>query len=191
VYAIYGFAPGDVLPTTELILSHQHPEDRPEVERLIDEVIATGRPHSLWHRLVDAQGTTRQVLTLWTGDFDDDGDLVGVSGFLVDLTETVRRTTAREVDEAMEVMSHSRPPIEQAKGALMLAYGLSDDDAFALLRSYSQHVNVKVRDVARNVVDALPERDLPIGTRETWDRLAAELVGPAGERVDPEKQPGA
>ena len=31
-------------------------------------------------------------------------------------------TAAREVDEAMELMSRSRPVIEQAKGALMMAY---------------------------------------------------------------------
>ena len=40
------------------------------------------------------------------------------------------------------------PEIEQAKGALMLAYGLTADDAFALLRSYSQNRNVKLRDIA-------------------------------------------
>ena len=83
---------------------------------------------------------------------------MGVSGFLVDVTEAVRRTTAREVDEAMELMSQSRPAIEQAKGALMVTYGLDPDEAFLLLRRYSQQVNVKVRDVARNIVEALPRR---------------------------------
>ena len=53
-------------------------------------------------------------------------------------------------------MSQSRPAIEQAKGALMVSYGLDADDAFLLLRRYSQHVNVKLRDVARAVVEALP-----------------------------------
>lgn len=186
VFAIFGFAPGDVVPTTELVLSHQHPEDRAVVEQLLDDVIETGRPYSSWHRLVDAEGSTHQVITLVAGDFDDDGTLVGVSGFLVDVTESVRRTTAREVDEAMELMSHSRPAIEQAKGALMVTYGLDSDEAFLLLRSYSQHVNVKVRDVARNIVEALPDGDLPLGTRATWDEIAAELAqDPAIE------QPGA
>jgi hypothetical protein len=180
-FSIYGFAPGDVVPTTELVLSHQHPEDRAEVERLLAEVIETGRPHSVWHRVVDAEGSTRQVVTLCAGDFAEEGTLVGVSGFLVDLTEAVRRTTAREVDEAMELMSQSRPTIEQAKGALMLTYGVDEDAAFGLLRRYSQLANVKVRDVARSVVEAVVDRDLPLGSRPTWDELAGELTDDTSE----------
>jgi hypothetical protein len=76
----------------------------------------------------------------------------------------------------MELMSQSRPAIEQAKGALMISYGLDADRAFQLLRSYSQRTNVKLRDVARNVVEALVDRDLPLGSRATWDELAAELT---------------
>jgi hypothetical protein len=186
VFAIFGFTPGDVVPTTDLVLSHQHPEDRADVERLLSDVAETGRPYSCWHRIVDANGDTRQVVAVGAGDFDDDGTLLGVSGLLVDVTEEVRRTTAREVDEAMELMSQSRPAIEQAKGALMMAYGLDSDDAFLLLRRYSQHVNVKVRDVARNITEALPDGDLPLGSRATWDEIAADL-----RRDDLEEQPGA
>ena len=176
VYAIYGFAPGSVLPTTALILAHQHPEDRAEVEQVLADAFETGTPHTLWHRIRDAHGNSRQVVMLGAGDFADDGALVGFSGILVDLTEAVRRTTAREVDEAMELMSQSRPAIEQAKGALMISYGLDADRAFQLLRSYSQRTNVKLRDVARNVVEALVDRDLPLGSRATWDELAADVT---------------
>lgn len=38
--------------------------------------------------------------------------------------------------------------IEQAKGALMVVYGLTADAAFALLRWHSQHTNVKLRSIA-------------------------------------------
>jgi hypothetical protein len=176
VYAIYGFAPGAVVPTTELILAHQHPEDRAEVAQVLGDAIETGRPHTLWHRIRDAQGDPRQLVMVGAGEFADDGTLEGFSGFLVDLTEAVRRTTAREVDEAMELMSQSRPAIEQAKGALMISYGLDQEQAFRLLRVYSQRSNVKLRDVARNVVEALVDRDLPVGSRAAWDALAAELV---------------
>lgn len=181
VYAIYGFAPGAVVPTTELILAHQHPEDRAAVEQVLTEAIETGTPHTLCNRIRDARGTTRQVVMVGAGDFADGGELEGIRGFFVDLTEAVRRTTAREVDEAMELMAQSRPVIEQAKGALMISYGLDADRAFQLLRSYSQRANVKLRDVARNVVEALVDRDLPLGSRATWDALAAGLVDDVSE----------
>jgi hypothetical protein len=177
LYTTFGFVPGDVVPTQDLMLSHQHPEDRAAVQQVLEDTLASGRPHSVWHRLVDAQGSTRQVVTLCAGDFAEDGTLVGVSGFLIDLTEPVRRTTAREVGEAIELMSQSRPVIEQAKGALMVTYGLDADDAFLLLRRYSQQVNVKLRDVARAVVEALPGRGLPHASRAVWDALAAGLAG--------------
>lgn len=187
VYALFGFTPGDVVPTTDLVLSHQHPDDRPEIEQLLLlDAIEIGRPYSAWHRLLGADGVTRQVVTVVVGDFAVDGTLVGVSGFLVDVSEAVRRTTAREVDEAMELMSHSRPAIDQAKGALMVTYGLDSDEAFLLLRRYSQQVNVKVRDVARNIVDALPDGDLPVGSRATLAYIASEIRG-----VGVGQQPGA
>jgi len=28
LYTVYGFAPGEVVPTTALMLAHQHPDDR-------------------------------------------------------------------------------------------------------------------------------------------------------------------
>ena len=175
VFTIYGFTPGDVVPTTELVLSHQHPEDRAGVEQFLQEAVQTGRRCTVWHRLVNADSGTRQVLTSCSGDFDDDGALRGVNGFKVDLTEVVRRTTAREVDEAMALLAQSRPVIDQAKGALMVTYGLDPDEAFLLLRRYSQRGNVKVRDVARNITEALPDGDLPVGSRATWDEIAAGL----------------
>ena len=151
------------------------------MQQALEDCLGSGRPHSVWHRLVDAHGSTRQVVTLCAGDFAEDGTLLGLSGFLVDLTEPVRRTTAREVDEAMELMSQSRPVIEQAKGALMVTYGLDADDAFLLLRRYSQQVNVKLRDVARAVVEALPTGACRSARRATWDELAAGLTAPAAE----------
>ena len=185
LYGIFGFGPGDVVPTIDLMVSHQHPEDRAAVQQALEDCLGSGRPHSVWHRLVDAHGSTRQVVTLCAGDFAEDGTLLGLSGFLVDLTDPVRRTTAREVDEAMELMSQSRPVIEQAKGALMVTYGLDADDAFLLLRRYSQQVNVKLRDVARAVVEALPGGGLPHGSRGVWDALAAGLTAPAAEAQEP------
>jgi hypothetical protein len=35
--------------------------------------------------------------------------------------------------------------------------------------------------VARNVVEALLDRGLPLGSRATWDELAAELTDDASE----------
>jgi hypothetical protein len=179
LYAIYGFDAGEVVPSADLVARHLHPEDRDEVARLLAESMETGSPFSLWHRLVTAQGAVRQVVMLSAGEFDDDGTLLGVSGYVVDLTEPLRLAASREIDDAMEQMARSRPVIDQAKGALMLVYAVDDAAAFELLRRYSQQVNVKVRDVARLLVEsASTTGSWPSDARAALDRLALQAPVP-------------
>lgn len=179
-YTVYGLGPGEVVPTTGLMVSHQHPDDRDAFVAYLAQVCGTGVPSSLWHRLLDAHGAVRQVLTTLAGERGDDGRVLAVTGHVVDVTEEVRRTTAVEVDHAMGLIGQSRPVIEQAKGALMASYVLDADAAFALLRGYSQHLNVKVRDVARDLVDALSgEAGLPLDARADLARLATQVRAPA------------
>jgi GAF domain-containing protein len=59
-----------------------------------------------------------------------------------------RQLSAR-LGEAME----ARSVIEQAKGILMSSEGCDDEDAFNVLVKASQRENVKLRDVARRIVD--------------------------------------
>jgi AmiR/NasT family two-component response regulator len=46
----------------------------------------------------------------------------------------------------------SRPEIDQAKGILMARFGYSADEAFQHLVTVSQKRNVKLRDIAGDVV---------------------------------------
>lgn len=55
------------------------------------------------------------------------------------------------------------PVIEQAKGALMMTYGLTADAAFAVLRSHSQNRNIKIRDLAAELISNAPHS--PFGAR--------------------------
>jgi hypothetical protein len=47
---------------------------------------------------------------------------------------------------------HSMPVIEQAKGILMAESRCTADEAFAMLRAASQRSNMKVRDLAQEIV---------------------------------------
>jgi GAF domain-containing protein len=58
---------------------------------------------------------------------------------------------AHQLAEALE----SRAVIEQAKGILMERDGIGPDEAFQMLRRESQQSNVKLRDIARRLVDSL------------------------------------
>ena len=56
---------------------------------------------------------------------------------------------------ALESKLTTLPAIEQAKGALMAAYGITADAAFAQLRFHSQNRNVKVRAIAAQLITML------------------------------------
>lgn len=73
----------------------------------------------------------------------------------------------------------NQPVIEQAKGMLMGAFGLSSDHAFALLRSLSQTNNVKVRCVAHHIVEYWTSG----GPRPVYEE-AAEFLAAVRRRIN-------
>jgi hypothetical protein len=64
------------------------------------------------------------------------------------------RNTITQLEQAMT----SRAEIEQAKGALRVVHACTADEAFALLVERSQRENVKLRDLARRVLDEMTRR---------------------------------
>jgi len=61
--------------------------------------------------------------------------------------------TGDEVSQQLQHALTSRVVIEQAKGVLSQLLGVSVDEAFAVLRSYSRNNNLGIAAVARGVVD--------------------------------------
>jgi GAF domain-containing protein len=53
----------------------------------------------------------------------------------------------------LQVAMQSRAVIEQAKGRVMATEGCTADEAFTILAKASQHDNIKLRELARQVVD--------------------------------------
>ena len=150
VEAMHGYEPGTVTPTTELVLSHQHPEDYHQVAATLADVRRHRRPFSTSHRLVDTNGDTHQVLIVADTLVDDSGRVAGTHGFYVDLPQT-RNTQEDQITAAITEITENRAVIEQTKGMLMVVYGVDADAAFELLRWQSQNHNVKLRLVAEQI----------------------------------------
>ncbi|OBJ71979.1 antitermination regulator [Mycobacterium sp. 1274756.6] len=157
VARMHGYEPGAVTPTTELLLQHKHPDDRPEVAAVLGRVQA-GEPFSSRHRIIDLEGRTRWVIVV--GDYmvgEDGATVIGTAGFYVDVTDTLQSDVTTVVSEVTE----SRAVIEQAKGVLMAAHGISAERAFDILVWRSQETNIKVRDFATRFVAAVTGRMSP------------------------------
>ena len=52
---LHGYRRGEVVPTLELLFSHEHPEDRPKCEEIVAQVVRTGGYFCMYHRIIDAQ----------------------------------------------------------------------------------------------------------------------------------------
>lgn len=84
-----------------------------------------------------------------------------VAGHLEDgdqVSRGVVTATAKERDY-LESAVENRDVIGQAKGILMARNGISEDDAFDILRRASQRLNLKLREIAEGV--AHPTQDPP------------------------------
>ncbi|MGW8815405.1 PAS and ANTAR domain-containing protein [Gordonia terrae] len=152
VAALHGYAPGEVEPTTELMRRHKHPEDRAHFDAVMAEMLTNHAPFSSRHRIVDTSGRVRPVAVIAHSITDATGVPIGTEGFYLDLTDAELAAVQRRVDDQVRAFRDSSGVIEQAKGMLMLVYGVNADRAFDVLRWRSQQENVKIRDVAATLV---------------------------------------
>lgn len=114
----------------------------------------------------DAQEPTDQVLD----------SLHGWPGTDKDVAEVLRLE-----NEQLRVALDSRAVIEQAKGALVLRYGIPPERAFAVLRRWSQDRNIKLRTIA----DAL----IAVSRGEGTTAFDADLLGWLQESLDRAEAP--
>jgi hypothetical protein len=173
VQRMHGYEPGTVEPTTELVLSHKHPDDYGQVAATLEDIQRTSGAFSTRHRIVDTRGELHYVVVVGDQLYDDDGAVVGTHGFYVDVTPSLAREKQELIDEAVSEIAESRGVIEQAKGMLMLVYRITPDTAFELLRWRSQETNVKLRVLAEQIVaDFLAlDYDTALPARGAYDRL--------------------
>lgn len=151
VQRLHGYEPGTVSPTTELVLSHKHPDDYQAVATTLDEVRRHHQAFSTRHRIIDTAGRIHHVIVVADKLLDDDGEVIGTHGFYVDVSPTEDHQQ-RRLTQAIAEIAENRAAIEQAKGMLMVVYGIQADAAFDLLRWRSQEANVKLRLLAEQVV---------------------------------------
>ena len=179
MFALHGLDPADVVPSTELLLAHKHPEDRTRTEGTLSGALATGEPFCCRHRIVDALGEVRHVLSIGVGVFDEDRRIVAVNGYFVDLTDFVDHPqpfgglTVREATSFDAVVEH-------AKGVLVAAYRLTPDAALELLWWSARQSGGTLADVSRALVDDFslaPTNEVSAAARA--DRVLGLLPGSA------------
>jgi PAS domain S-box-containing protein len=150
VEKMHGYLPGSVSPTTEMVLAHKHPDDYRQIADTLSLIRQTRQAFSSRHRIIDVEGRLHHVVVVGDLLHDDDGTVIGTGGFYIDVTP-VEQARQDQMTAAVTKITEDRAGIEQAKGMLMLIYGIDEPAAFHLLKWRSQETNVKLRILADKI----------------------------------------
>ncbi|QXC62431.1 GAF and ANTAR domain-containing protein [Aquihabitans sp. G128] len=102
-----------------------------------------------------AGGRTLAALNLYSAELDAFGDHDIAIGSIFAAHAAVALQSAR-AQQTLEEGLRSRDLIGQAKGILMSRDSIDEDAAFDLLRRASQRLNIKLRDVATQIIESQP-----------------------------------
>jgi hypothetical protein len=176
VYTMHGLLPGTPM-TTEMVLAFEHPDDRLPAAELLGKVLSSGKPFCFPHRIINTAGQVRNVVIIGGVTRDAAGHTVRIDGYALDLTDSQSRYAQRAGTEAIRGALEHRAAIEQAKGALMLAYGINPAAAIELLKWHSRQNNVKLHLIAERLVDVLETTTLTsAGMRQVFDRMLHDIA---------------
>jgi hypothetical protein len=172
VARMHGYQPGAVQPTTEILLSHKHPEDRDHVQDLLDRALHYKSSFSSRHRFIDTAGNVHDAIVVADRMVDETGAVVGTAGYYIDLTETFVETRQVALDQALPDLFEARALIEQVKGVLMAIYRISAEQAFGVLRWRSQETNTKLRALAKQLLAEIVTLPAPsVEVQSAFDHL--------------------
>lgn len=136
-------------------------EDLAAARSVFQDAIEHTGSFSFTLRLREAPERMRRVVVA-AHSICQDAAVTEVSGFLVDITETLHESERY----AVEASSVHRASIEQAKGAVMFSFGIPEDAAFEVLRGVSNRHNTKLSLIAERIVARLHDpvffRDDPV-----------------------------
>jgi hypothetical protein len=150
IYQLYGLCPDTDRPSLEALLAGVVPADRDRVRQEFTAGVLEGGAFCIRYRVRDGAGMPHEIQLAAVGSRLN-GVTTYITGFLLDVTVPL---TAR-LDAAVAASAEHRAAIEQAKGALMLGHALTEQEAFAVLRTFSNQHNVKLSVLAAKVVKAL------------------------------------
>lgn len=176
-YRIHGLAPTSAEPTLQTVLDAADPDAATRIKDALDAMIATADPFSIAYQLTGADDVERSVVLVGQRAVCDPDDVTTLEGYFIDLTDDLDAVARDAAQAAVEASAEHRAVIEQAKGALMMVYGFGPDAAFSMLRWWSRSRNVKIRDLAGDLMRASQDGEVSIPAfRGSVDRLLHDLT---------------
>ena len=117
MYEIFGVDKTAHLDLREVTASRVHPDDLPVLARINEQVMKDGRPRPAEYRLQLPDGSVRWVDARGTTEFDSDGNAVGLTGFVQDITP--RRLAEEQLRASRERLESLLRAIIETVGRLV------------------------------------------------------------------------
>ena len=152
MYRLRGFEPSDPRPLDELAALATHPEDHARVWAAVQRHLVNGEPYRYEARVRRTDGSWRLVITQGRAMRDGQGQIIGMAGINLDITERKRADELRLQKERAEQasrdksaflarLSHElRTPMNAVLGFTQLLAGDSAEPLTPRQRERLQHV---------------------------------------------------
>jgi PAS domain S-box-containing protein len=138
-YRIYGYAPGEVSPSADLVWSHIHPEDRERFVGVTGMPQGVAQPEAITYRIIRNDGQVRTLHARPSFEYDGSGAPVRLLGALQDITdyeqarqalyesENKFKTLADESFDSIAI--HDGTTIMEVNGTFCRAWGYRPQEA--------------------------------------------------------------
>lgn len=100
VYAIHGLDPSGPSPDYTQAMAVYEPPDRIVLEGMVARALSTGEPYSLQARIRRPDGTLRHVKAMGEPVRDEAGEISGLAGVFMDVTDVVTADEELRINEA-------------------------------------------------------------------------------------------
>lgn len=112
VYKIHGVTADEYQPALPSAIDFYHPDDRADVQRMVEKAIESKTDFSFAKRLVRPDGSTRYVESYGQCELDEDGNLIALFGVFKDVTAVEQgRRQASDTLHFMQIIVDNIPDL--------------------------------------------------------------------------------
>ncbi|MCI0336749.1 MAG: PAS domain-containing protein [Acidobacteria bacterium] len=159
-YEVFGFKPGDCLPSYELWTDCFHPEDRERVERELETALADKQNFKTEHRILWANGEVRRILVKGQTEYDPAGRPRRMSGINIDVTEHRAaeealyeseerfRQIAENIDAVLWIRNAQTGQLEFISSGIERLWGISAENLMSNVENWSDYIHPADREEA-------------------------------------------
>ena len=154
-FRIYGYEPGAVVPTLELVMSHIHPDDLEDFIKVRTEDLKGRNNYPQEYRIIRKDGSVRSIKQIATVERDDKGKSIRYFGTFQDVTEQ------KQIEQALKDSEHEYRSTLDAIGDVIHVVDESmclvlENEAF---KKWRKAMGLQPEVIGSNIFEAYPFLD--------------------------------